>query len=238
MTRISACVIVRDEEKNLPQWLRCVKGIADEIVVVDTGSRDNTVEIARQGGARVEHFAWCDDFGAAKNYALDCCRGTWVIMLDADEYFTEKDFPKVRGLIEAHEKELEVLGFLFQRINIDQDNQGAYLDSGPQIRVFRNLPELRYHGRIHENLRYEGQGKGTMVFFPDAVIYHTGYSSSLRREKNQRGEGKGWSSTWPIATTALGIMRRPPSMRSGAFEKGWPWPLGMIAVPTRSGLRA
>ncbi|MBR4695650.1 MAG: glycosyltransferase, partial [Selenomonadaceae bacterium] len=51
MTRISACVIVRDEEKNLPQWLRCVKGIADEIVVVDTGSRDNTVEIARQGGA-------------------------------------------------------------------------------------------------------------------------------------------------------------------------------------------
>ncbi|MBR3458294.1 MAG: glycosyltransferase [Selenomonadaceae bacterium] len=186
MTRISACVIVRDEEKNLPQWLRCVKGIADEIVVVDTGSRDNTVEIARQGGARVEHFAWCDDFGAAKNYALDCCRGTWVIMLDADEYFTEKDFPKVRGLIEAHEKELEVLGFLFQRINIDQDNQGAYLDSGPQIRVFRNLPELRYHGRIHENLRYEGQGKGTMVFFPDAVIYHTGYSSSLRREKNLR----------------------------------------------------
>ena len=214
MTGISACVIVRDEERNLPQWLRCVKGLADEMVVVDTGSKDNTVEIARQGGARVEHFAWCDDFGAAKNYALDCCKGAWVVMLDADEYFPEKDLPKVRGLIEAHGKDPEVLGFLFQRINIDRDNQGAYLDSGPQIRVFRNLPELRYHGRIHENLRYEGQGKGTMAFFPDAVIYHTGYSSSLRREKNLRNlailekeeaEGRGEGMEFYLADCHYGL---------------------------------
>lgn len=186
MIWISACAIVRDEERNIERWLESVKNLADEIVVVDTGSRDRTVAMAEAGGAEIRHFPWRDDFAAAKNYALDCCRGDWVVMLDADEYFLPEDAPKVRRLLAEYREKRNVLGFLFQRINIDQDNYGAYIDSGPQIRVFRRLPDLRYHGRIHENLRYEGGEGREMVFSSEAVIYHTGYSSGLLREKYLR----------------------------------------------------
>ena len=78
MGKISACVIVKDEEKNLPRWLDSVKRIAEEIVVVDTGSSDGTVAIAEAAGAKVYHFPWIDDFAAAKNFALAQASGDWV----------------------------------------------------------------------------------------------------------------------------------------------------------------
>ena len=214
MTEISACAIVRDEEANLPRWLACMKELADEVVVVDTGSTDRTREIAREAGVRLEHFPWRDDFAAAKNYALDCCRGKWIAMLDADEYFLPGDVPKVRQLVEIHHEDSSVLGFLFQRINIDQDNYGAYINSGPQIRLFRAHPRLRYHGRIHENLVYEGEGQGQMLFYPDAPLYHTGYSSSVMREKISRDlallqreeeEGKGEGKEFYFADCYYGL---------------------------------
>ena len=70
MIKISACVIVKNEEKNLPRWLASMRRIADEIVVVDTGSTDRTVDLAKAAGARVFSFAWIDYLAAAKNFAL------------------------------------------------------------------------------------------------------------------------------------------------------------------------
>ena len=70
MLKITACAIVKNEERNLPRWLECVKSLANEIVVVDTGSTDRTVELAESAGARVYSFAWRQDFSAAKNFAL------------------------------------------------------------------------------------------------------------------------------------------------------------------------
>ena len=90
MPKISACVIVKNEEKNLPRWLDSVKRIAEEIVVVDTGSADATVTIAKAAGAKVYHFAWIDDFAAAKNFALEKATGAWVVFPDADEYFSAR----------------------------------------------------------------------------------------------------------------------------------------------------
>ena len=87
MVRISACVITKNESESLPKWLDSMGRIADEMVVVDTGSTDETVSIARAAGARVCFFQWVDDFAAAKNYALDQATGDWVLFLDADEYF-------------------------------------------------------------------------------------------------------------------------------------------------------
>ena len=214
MIKLSACAIVRDEEENMPRWLACMKELADEVVVVDTGSKDRTREIVREAGVRLEHFTWQDDFAAAKNYALDCCRGTWIAMLDADEYFLLEDVSKIRRLVELHDGDSSVLGFLFQRINIDKDNYGAYINSGPQIRLFRALPELRYHGRIHENLSYEGKSQGQMLFYPDAPLYHTGYSSSVMQEKILRdlellkrdeAEGKGKGKEFYFADCYYGL---------------------------------
>ena len=82
---VSACVIAKNEERNLPRWLDSMREVADELIVVDTGSTDATVALAEQAGARVFHFTWIDDFAAAKNYALDQARGRWILFLDADE---------------------------------------------------------------------------------------------------------------------------------------------------------
>ena len=89
--KISQCMIVKDEEQNIVRALSWGKGIVSEQIVVDTGSTDRTVEIARQMGARVYQIPWTNDFSAAKNYAIGKASGDWIAFLDADEYFTEED---------------------------------------------------------------------------------------------------------------------------------------------------
>ncbi|MDE3076948.1 MAG: glycosyltransferase family 2 protein, partial [Chloroflexota bacterium] len=86
---ISACLIVKNEEANLGRCLRSLKGKVDEVIVVDTGSTDGTVEIARQGGARVAYFPWCDDFSAARNESLKLAASDFIIWIDADEELIE-----------------------------------------------------------------------------------------------------------------------------------------------------
>src|SRR5882757_3140262 len=83
--KISLTMIVRNEENNLPRCLESVRGLFDEIVVVDTGSTDRTAEIARSFGARVFDFVWVDDFAAARNAALARARGAYAFWLDADD---------------------------------------------------------------------------------------------------------------------------------------------------------
>jgi glycosyltransferase involved in cell wall biosynthesis len=82
---ITLNMIVRDEEHTLPVCLRSVRDWVDEIIVVDTGSIDGTVDIATAYGATVAHFAWCDDFSAARNFALAQVKTPWVFWLDADD---------------------------------------------------------------------------------------------------------------------------------------------------------
>ena len=185
MVKISACVIVKDEEKNLPQWLACVRALASELVVVDTGSTDRTAEMAKAAGASVYSFAWRNDFSAAKNFALQKAKGNWIVFLDADEYFSEEDIPKVRAYIQKFDKERKVAGFFCPLVNIDVDRAGALSDGGFQIRVFRRHPDLKYHGHVHEMLQARGSG-WKMVEVRDVRVWHTGYSSSLMRAKAER----------------------------------------------------
>ena len=97
--KISACVITKNEEKNIVKWLDCMKEIADEIIVVDTGSKDNTVETAKKYDAKVYEIKWENDFSAAKNYAIDRASGDWIIFLDADEYFTKRSLIHIKKYI-------------------------------------------------------------------------------------------------------------------------------------------
>ena len=82
---LSVCMIVRDEEEMLGESLESVSGVADQLVVVDTGSTDATVEIARSHGAEVHHFQWIDDFAAARNQSIRIATANWILWLDADE---------------------------------------------------------------------------------------------------------------------------------------------------------
>ncbi len=84
---VGLVAIVRDEEEMLPRSLASIKGIVDEMVIVDTGSTDRTVEIAKEFGAKVVEFDWIDDFSAARNFGLDHCTSDWVLHPDADEEF-------------------------------------------------------------------------------------------------------------------------------------------------------
>lgn len=186
MKNLSACVIVKNEERNLPTWLKSMQGIADELVVVDTGSDDRTVAIAEAAGARVYHFPWRNDFAAAKNYAMDHAHGKWLLILDADEYIRKEDYPVVRQAIWEYEQQTDVIGFASRLVNIDQDNHGRFKNDGTQIRLVRNLPQLRYHGAVHEFLRYEGIGNKRMQFLQGLTIWHTGYSSGIIRKKSER----------------------------------------------------
>ena len=105
---ISLHCIVKNEEKLLGQMLRSVRDFVSEMIVVDTGSTDYTVELAKSLGARVEHFDWCDDFSAARNYALSFVKTPWTIWLDADDIVLN---PEILEAIttEAHKNQIAAL---------------------------------------------------------------------------------------------------------------------------------
>ena len=185
MVKISACVIVKNEERNLPSWFASVEKIAHEIIVVDTGSTDKTVEIALNAGAKVFHFSWVDDFAAAKNFAIEQATGDWILFPDADEYFPEEDCPKVAACIKKYHANKNIIGFISRWINVDENCGGIVRNVGRQARVFRNHPQLRYTGAIHEMLRYTAPG-GELLQVENFRIIHTGYSEGIIREKLER----------------------------------------------------
>ena len=98
---LSVCMIVRDEAEALPETLACLAPPVDELVVVDTGSRDATLEIARGAGARLIEVPWQDDFAAARNAALAAARGRWCLALDADERVEAATWPLLAAFLAA-----------------------------------------------------------------------------------------------------------------------------------------
>lgn len=185
MPKLSACVIAKNEERNIARWLSCAKKMADEIVVVDTGSEDRTVEIVREAGIEPLSFAWINDFAAAKNYAVDHATGDWIVFLDADEYFMDRHAPMVRQAVERVDQDPRVDRLACQLVNLDVEDNYRVLGSMLTSRIFRRQPSLRYIGKIHERLCASEQGKGA-VRVEGLVIYHTGYSKSALGNKALR----------------------------------------------------
>ncbi|WP_027397453.1 glycosyltransferase [Anaerovibrio lipolyticus] len=183
--KISACVITKNEEKNMPRWLACMKRVADELIVVDTGSTDNTVKLAQEAGAKLYHFKWINDFAAAKNYAIDQATGDWIIFLDADDVFTEASQRSLRQELERYNKDKNIACLLCRTLEVDKDNEWRVVSTSLLPRVFRRSPYIRYKGAIHEQLE-NSQGNKKMVFAASLETIHTGYSSSIIRSKSER----------------------------------------------------
>ena len=185
--KLSACVITKNEEENIGTWLASMKKLADEMIVVDTGSADRTVEMAKAAGARVFHHAWQNDFAAAKNAALEKAKGDWILFLDADEHFSPQTLPKVRPLLEKVEASPKpIVGVICRLVNIDKDHGNRFTGAIFQLRIFRNSPDLRYEGRIHEHVVDAHRAEHEMFATPEIVIFHTGYSESRVQKKLER----------------------------------------------------
>jgi glycosyltransferase involved in cell wall biosynthesis len=154
MNRLSVCLITSNEEENLPRVLSSVKGIADEIVVVDCGSKDRTQEIAREHGARVVTREWTN-FAEQKNFAAAAASNEWLLSLDADEELSSE---LQSALLAWKEKEPEFAVYEFARrtwyLGAWVKHTGWYPDF--QRRLFRR-DAAQFSGIIHEALRFEGK---------------------------------------------------------------------------------
>ena len=181
---LSLCMIVKNEEESLPACLGSVRGIADEIVVVDTGSSDTSPEIARKSGARVISHAWQDDFSDARNKSLEAATGEWILVLDADEELPPESGVKIPGLISA----ADVDGYEVRVRSILPESDAASYDESKIVRLFRNRSDYRYFMPIHEQIRKSIEDKGGRVLSSDLVIAHNGYSKKSVQGSVDRAE--------------------------------------------------
>ena len=182
--KLSQCLIVKNEENNIEKALSWAKEIAFEQIVVDTGSTDRTIEIAERMGAIVYHFEWKDDFSAAKNYLIDKASGDWIILLDADEFFPPGEADKLARHIERIESDPQLrekcIALSCSWDNVDES--GKPMSTGSNVRMFRNIPSIRFSGRIHEQHYIDPE---RVVRMDDVRFIHTGYSITAFKGKNK-----------------------------------------------------
>jgi tetratricopeptide (TPR) repeat protein len=177
-------MIVKDEERNLRECLEAVGDAVDEVVIVDTGSRDRTCEVATELGARVFPFQWIDDFSAARNFSIDQAKGKYILWMDADDRLPPSEKEKLKAQKQALSKNDGNEAYYFRVINEDESGQkGEFL----QLRLFPNIPGARFEGQVHEQIYHILQGLGVRLSKLDIIIDHMGYDDAeAKREKAQR----------------------------------------------------
>jgi glycosyltransferase involved in cell wall biosynthesis len=182
---LSLCMIVKNEERNLPRCLDSVRGLASECIVVDTGSTDGTPRIAASYGAVVVPFDFkIVDFAAARNHAIARARGRWILMLDADETLDRASAPAIEKLVALDEN----AGYFLERYNhsADSASPGSSISTKDYVvRLFPNRPNHRYRGRVHETVDSAILSAGGRLHKTGIRIDHS-FSSDreARRRKN------------------------------------------------------
>lgn len=182
--KLSVCLVVKNEARYLAGCLESIKNAADEIIVVDTGSTDHTVDIARRYTDKVFFFEWCDDFSKARNFSLDQATGNWILILDGDEELAPDSIQTLKKKMAQKDAE----GYMIKVVN--------YYDAGPEIltsddivfRLFRNKRTYRYTGIIHEqicdNIRAINPNANIEIS-EDITLIHYGYMISEITGKNK-----------------------------------------------------
>jgi len=177
---LSVCMIVKNEEKNLPRALTSIKGVADELIVVDTGSEDKTVEIARGFGAKVFHFDWCDDFSAARNESLRHATKDYILWLDGDDEFQSNHPDELRKILKIYRG--KAFHFLVQLLF--ENRKDEYY----QVRLFPRRKDILFEGRVHEQPNYSLRRSGIPTLVTQLRIVHHGYNNpdanALKLQRN------------------------------------------------------
>lgn len=166
-------MIVKNEQPFLDGCLKSLQGLVDEIVIVDTGSTDASVDIARAHGARILQCAWNDDFAAARNFGLDAAGSEWILYIDADERLVETTRDDLRAGLDA--PDVYAARLLFRVTS----NSTYYRE----FRLFRNDPRLRFKGAMHEtilpDLSMLQREAGARVMETTARLIHLGYDGDM-----------------------------------------------------------
>jgi tetratricopeptide (TPR) repeat protein len=177
-------MIAKNEEHNIPGCLGCVADLVHEMIVADTGSTDQTKRAAAERGARVIDFPWIDDFAAARNASLHAATGDWIFWLDGDERLDEQNRLKLRQLFASLGD--ENAAYLMQQRS-PSAGHGGEQRLFTHVRLFRNLPALRWQFRVHEQIMPALERHQAQVRWTDIVIDHTGYEApDVYQRKTQR----------------------------------------------------
>lgn len=166
-------MIVRNEAKYLSECLESVNDIVDQIVVVDTGSTDESVEIAKKYGAEIYSFTWVDDFAQARNYSIRQARCEWILWIDADERLTQTSVKEIRSLLRKTDKPV------IYRVHIqNRMRSGSYQYKSIAHRLFTNHKGIEFSGRIHEQVSPSAKAVGAEECDSGIIIDHLGYGLS------------------------------------------------------------
>ena len=187
---LSLIAIAKNEAAGMANFLRHHQDLFDELVVVDTGSTDETASIARDNGAQVFNFTWCDDFSAARNFSLDKASQKWALCLDIDEFIAPSDFDRLRQLLQKrpacfmlpqwnyyddarHQEWQPVRG---QYPELEKEHLGFFV--AQQYRLFPTGCGLHWQGRVHEDMSPAIKSTGLKSKISDIPIHHYGYVKS------------------------------------------------------------
>ncbi|MGI0493405.1 glycosyltransferase [Alkalinema pantanalense CENA528] len=197
---LSLCMIVKNEAVNLPRCLDSVKDVVDEMIVLDTGSTDQTIAIAQSYGAKVYEFTWCDDFSAARNAALQYVTGDWVLVLDADEVLLPAIVPALKTTIQ--QPKALVINLVRQEVGATQAPYSLV------SRLFRKHPALHfqrpYHAMIDDSVEalLQQEPHWDILNLPDIAIWHDGYQPEMIAARDKWNKAR---------TTMEGFLARHPN---------------------------
>jgi glycosyltransferase involved in cell wall biosynthesis len=182
MPTISLSMIVKNEEKHLARCLSSVKGVVDEIVIIDTGSIDKTLEIAESFDAKIFHFNWVNDFSAARNFALSKCSCAWILYLDADEELYKNSIEELLNKINENRK---AINCIVKSLTGEKSKFGIM----KYPRLFPNDARIKFEGKVHEQIQNSLDKNKINLIDSSIEIIHYGYildeeSANKKLERN------------------------------------------------------
>lgn len=178
MPLLSLAMIVKNEERTLERVLKAASQFCDEMLVVDTGSTDRTVEIALACGARVEHFSWIDHFAAARNYSFSLCTGEWILWLDADDVLPEATIEAGKN-IKTKLLPVTKVDVVRAPYHYSYDDNGTPTVIHGRERFMRRSAGLQWIGRVHEVIENIGD---SWVTCPEFAVEHRTAPENMDRK--------------------------------------------------------
>jgi GT2 family glycosyltransferase/predicted SAM-dependent methyltransferase/tetratricopeptide (TPR) repeat protein len=194
----SLCMIVKDEERHLPHCLLSCRSLVQEMIVVDTGSKDHTAQLAELFGAKLLHHPWQDDFSSARNHSLAAAQSDWILIMDADERISPRDYLLFRktlaetppcGLVmeTRNYTDLTTLdGFQANAGLYPEDEAGLGWTGSRKVRLFPNVPSVRFEGVVHETVDASILQAGLTLQPHPVPVHHYGGLEKDRQARKQQ----------------------------------------------------